>query len=1080
MKTMHHSQYTMHRWLRQGWRVLALFILSFSQFLNLSAQDAFYVYRNDGDFNGFFYDEVVRMGFSKTDLEGVEHEEYVIKEIETADSLYRIPLCAIDSIGFQQPEIKINPNVRILSRCGLLEYLIEVNDMLDPIYLTFQDLPSNLMPKVGDILIGLESDHSPHYPDQGFSCVVDDVWKSGGGITNVQGHYITNQGEVFEQFITVEDITVDPEGNVRRRLAGWDPEKVKHNEKGSTSDVYLIDKTLNFGKEWEYGSAKVGINAELGIKMKMRATYDIDLWRFYIKLNSDLYGYVEPSLSLSVSGDFFDKSVDDLITLPEIIFPAACPIFGVDPYPTLFLKAGGEISAKLTLPKAEMDIVQEITFDNDQDFPISYDIHRDPKENALGADFINFNDANSNVKFTGTAQAGIRLGCSIGMAGWLQKIIKGNVGLYANIGPQVVAQMEFQSNWLNNEGFSEDVYDWLRVAEVDVSKLVVGIEAKATARVLWGEEKEETFLSKSWEFFCDTLHIVPEYKIFDAKYDHLHGLLKVKERAMGKVFVPNLIGIRLYNENEQGEWENMTTDWSSNQYFFMAAHKDSLDFSSDFEKLKAGVYRTCPMVMIAGKEVAATPYMKEVEVTPYLNIDTLVNAEGDAHKEEMFFESNVTKASNIILESRANWITGAKVVDFNAARGNGNLEFHVKDNIGTSVRDGYILVIAKAGESRVFETYDTIHVVQKGKIPILKISQDKVKAGSGTSQLQVEVETNLKGIEIKNDSKWNKASLSAPNPETGTMKLTIDVTDNKSILKRGNDIVLSVAIGDTLVADTLHVSQDASPAKSKATIRFDLDPHMKGSDRSWGSWTTNRVAVGLEPYSSYENNTEYDGRTSILRAFRWGVDATCSSSSDRLTITGHVDLTDGWTDPSGSWTATSDNGEERSSTQESFESYGHFTLVVDISEESVARIVSCNAEVKSRKRGDYSGSWATWSYPDQGNRYLEVVFRSHKTLQEDKVVKVSWDVNPDNYDKNNIPCPGTGDSSYGADPVSSLRFDFELGSWAEASIDEETHQTEESNWPENGDRDYSESHHTFKSTLVPDGEGYCSIDISWE
>jgi hypothetical protein len=112
--------------------------------------------------------------------------------------------------------------------------------------------------------------------------------------------------------------------------------------------------------------------------------------------------------------------------------------------------------------------------------------------------------------------------------------------------------------------------------------------------------------------------------------------------------------------------------------------------------------------------------------------------------------------------------------------------------------------------------------------------------------------------------------------------------------------------------------------------------------------------------------------------------------------------------------------------------------------------------------------------------YLEVEKRFHNTLREDKVEKVSWDVNPDNYDQNYIPCPGTGDYSYGADPVSSLGFDFELGSWAEASIDEETHQTEESNWPENGDRDYSESHHTFKSTLVPDGEGYCSIDISWE
>ena len=69
------------------------------------AQDAFYIYRNDGEFDGFFFDDVIRMGYSKIDPQGVEHEEYVIQEIETADSLFRIPLCAIDSIGFQQPEI---------------------------------------------------------------------------------------------------------------------------------------------------------------------------------------------------------------------------------------------------------------------------------------------------------------------------------------------------------------------------------------------------------------------------------------------------------------------------------------------------------------------------------------------------------------------------------------------------------------------------------------------------------------------------------------------------------------------------------------------------------------------------------------------------------------------------------------------------------------------------------------------------------------------------------------------------------------------------------------------------------------
>ena len=82
------------------------------------AQEAFYVYRNDGDFNGFFFDQVVRMECTKVDLEGVTHDDYVMQEIETADSIYRIPLASIDSIGFYQPEIILNPNLRNMAEEG--------------------------------------------------------------------------------------------------------------------------------------------------------------------------------------------------------------------------------------------------------------------------------------------------------------------------------------------------------------------------------------------------------------------------------------------------------------------------------------------------------------------------------------------------------------------------------------------------------------------------------------------------------------------------------------------------------------------------------------------------------------------------------------------------------------------------------------------------------------------------------------------------------------------------------------------------------------------------------------------------
>ena len=79
--------------------------------------EAFYIYQNDGHFDGFFYDEIVKMNFSFLDTLGIEHDEIVSQEIVTADSTYRIMFSAIDSIGFVQPEIKYNPHLYIIYSC---------------------------------------------------------------------------------------------------------------------------------------------------------------------------------------------------------------------------------------------------------------------------------------------------------------------------------------------------------------------------------------------------------------------------------------------------------------------------------------------------------------------------------------------------------------------------------------------------------------------------------------------------------------------------------------------------------------------------------------------------------------------------------------------------------------------------------------------------------------------------------------------------------------------------------------------------------------------------------------------------
>lgn len=132
-------------------RRLYLLILFAAVAISSMAQnigEAFYIYRNDGGFNAFFRDEVISMEYSYEDAEGNTYDEIVTQIINTVDSVYYIPLSAIDSVSFIQPETKYNNNVVKME--PLLPYIISV----DGLAVTFSnDIPASLMPKEGDVLI---------------------------------------------------------------------------------------------------------------------------------------------------------------------------------------------------------------------------------------------------------------------------------------------------------------------------------------------------------------------------------------------------------------------------------------------------------------------------------------------------------------------------------------------------------------------------------------------------------------------------------------------------------------------------------------------------------------------------------------------------------------------------------------------------------------------------------------------------------------------------------------------------------------------------------------------------------------
>ena len=331
-------------------RSILIFALCSLFLAPLMAQEAFYIYRNDSDFNGFFYDEVVEMRYSKFALDSTEYEQYVTYEVVLADTTYRIPLAAIDSIGFQQPEIRLNPNIKFVEQEGLSPYLQYWWGRV-----SFVDMPESMAPKVGDVLIGLPTDAcADEYGSWGgsFALIVESLEKEGNKLF-VNGREVTQISDVFDQYITVEEIGIDKKGNVIRRIAGCTPDGFPRKAPAASGEgqLTLIDFEGTLSREWDLGVvSKLDLTADVGIKLIMRAAYNITWKRFYVKLSRDFIANIKPSIGASMSTSF-EGSMGEIVGLPPILFPAACPVFQTQPRPDIFLRAEGKIEARFNMPK---------------------------------------------------------------------------------------------------------------------------------------------------------------------------------------------------------------------------------------------------------------------------------------------------------------------------------------------------------------------------------------------------------------------------------------------------------------------------------------------------------------------------------------------------------------------------------------------------------------------------------------------------------------------------------------------------------------------------------------------------------
>ena len=199
-----------------------------------TTQDALYIFRNDGGFNAFFFADIDSMRYSKVDTLGIEHDDYIVQEIFALDTIYRIPLDAIDSIAFVTPETKYKADVVRYDKT-LLDYIIASDSLF-----WFQLAPTtpvSMIPKVGDKILFEETNDLMPYS---FAGRVTSVVQSADGYTvDTEEVELT---DLFDQFVakTATGVVTD-NGKAKARTQ----RKIDANIE-ETIHIDPITDTMNF------------------------------------------------------------------------------------------------------------------------------------------------------------------------------------------------------------------------------------------------------------------------------------------------------------------------------------------------------------------------------------------------------------------------------------------------------------------------------------------------------------------------------------------------------------------------------------------------------------------------------------------------------------------------------------------------------------------------------------------------------------------------------------------------------------------------------------------------------------------
>ena len=687
------AKLSMPAWLRYAAVVLLVLtggLSAVAQTEEIEGGEAFYIYQNDGHFDGFFYDQVKEIRYSRLDTLGIERSEYVSQEIVTEDSVYRIMLTAIDSVSYVQPEIRFAKGVRFMRDEGLMAYYVSMTQTDDGFLLQFNSgLPTALQPKKDEVL---QCTDLPDY-DEVFVGKVKSVRNEDGKLV-VECGYIEDIHDVFEQFITVEQVRQQPGpsgARTIRRMAGINaPRRVE----GNVSDFTLFNFNHTFEAKLNLGKCDLQFTLSGGFGMNISAAYKITLSEFYIKTN--LKSQMSIGTSIGVDGQFYESvdptaipGVGDFIAqFTKVPFPANLPILFANVLPVPFTRAEAHLnlSASLSAQVKATNFMLEVKdrwpyVDMGLNFIAPFLPYEGSGEGGLSI----------TAQLNGSIQTGMKFPITVSTLPWVKKCCFLETGNTVYAGPKLSGNLDFDL-WKAGDG----IYEAMKESKVEFSLISIDNELEGTATI-FGKEWA-TKHTKSWVYGNTTFTLFPEFdnlefEVTGDNFDHIKCGVDVE----GRTCLPESVGIGVYKKSD----DNDTKFTELYDKFFdprIIWYDGNFNhYEGGFTEMEPGEYRLRPIIAITGveslKSLIVPVYSAEKEVIIEPKELTLSPDEITAEEEGGEFIVKLISKQDVPITATPNddWIT-TEVIGPSGGEKYSSLKVKVAENNTDAYRTGSVTV----------------------------------------------------------------------------------------------------------------------------------------------------------------------------------------------------------------------------------------------------------------------------------------------------------------------------------------------------------------------------------------------------